>query len=75
MRLFLYGTLRDSTRLAQNSGDPPLPPRRESGGKVLGALPNVGAPVAQRLAAYEGAPYRLARVVVNTPFGKTAARA
>ncbi len=48
--------------------------RRERAGVVPGALVNVTAAAARRLAAYEGDTYRLLPVVVTTANGKTAAR-
>ena len=42
-------------------------------GLVTGAVIDVPARVLARLAAYEGPAYRLKRVVVATPNGKTAA--
>jgi gamma-glutamylcyclotransferase (GGCT)/AIG2-like uncharacterized protein YtfP len=47
--------------------------RRNRTGSVLGAVVTVRADVLARLAAYEGSAYRLRRVVVDTPNGKTAA--
>ena len=41
--------------------------RRQRGGKVHGAVFLAPAAVLARLAAYEGAAYRLVRVVVDTP--------
>jgi hypothetical protein len=46
---------------------------RARGGAVHGGLLVVPARSLARLAAYEGAAYRLMRVVVATPTGKTAA--
>jgi hypothetical protein len=48
--------------------------RRERGGVVDGAVVDVSAVAAARLAAYEGETYRLTPVVVATATGKTAAR-
>jgi hypothetical protein len=48
--------------------------RRERAGVVTGALADVGAVAARRLAAWEDGPYRLVPVVVTTANGKTAAR-
>ena len=49
--------------------------RRDRRGAVSGAVVKVPAPVLRRLVAYEGPAYRLVRVVVQTPNGKTAANA
>jgi hypothetical protein len=48
--------------------------RRDRAGEVTGALVDVTAAAAMRLAAYEGDMYRLLPVVVMTASGKTAAR-
>jgi gamma-glutamylcyclotransferase (GGCT)/AIG2-like uncharacterized protein YtfP len=48
--------------------------RRDRAGVVTGALVDVTAAAARRLAAYEGDTYRLLPVVVTTAAGKTAAR-
>ena len=48
--------------------------RRERGARVHGAVLDVPAAALKRLAAYEGTRYRLTRVVVVTPNGKTAAQ-
>jgi gamma-glutamylcyclotransferase (GGCT)/AIG2-like uncharacterized protein YtfP len=48
--------------------------RRERGAVVDGAVVDVSAAAAARLAAYEGETYRLTPVVVSTANGKTAAR-
>jgi hypothetical protein len=48
--------------------------RRDRTGVVTGALVDVSATAAARLAAYEGDSYRLMPVVVTTASGKTAAR-
>jgi len=47
--------------------------RRARTARTQGALVAVGADSLARLAAYEGALYRLTRVVVATPSGKTVA--
>ena len=47
--------------------------RRDRTGVVRGALLTVPARALARLTSYEGSAYRLARVVVVTPNGKTAA--
>jgi gamma-glutamylcyclotransferase (GGCT)/AIG2-like uncharacterized protein YtfP len=88
MRLFLYGTLLGERRLGPSvpatltgwrrvtlRGTPYPTLRRARGGAVSGAVVDVPAPVLRRLVAYEGPTYRLARVVVQTASGKTAARA
>jgi len=49
--------------------------RRDRTGSVRGAVVTVRGHVLARLAAYEGPAYRLTRVVVDTPNGKTAANA
>ncbi len=49
--------------------------RRHRGGVISGTVVDVSAMAAKRLAAYEGAAYRLVPVVVATANGKTAARA
>jgi gamma-glutamylcyclotransferase (GGCT)/AIG2-like uncharacterized protein YtfP len=49
--------------------------RRDRAGVVHGAVLAAPARVLARLAAYEGQAYRLARVVVRTANGKTAAHA
>jgi gamma-glutamylcyclotransferase (GGCT)/AIG2-like uncharacterized protein YtfP len=49
--------------------------RRDRTGSVCGAVVTVRAQMLVRLAAYEGPAYRLTRVVVDTPNGKTAAYA
>jgi len=48
--------------------------RRERVGVLTGAVVDVTAAAAKRLAAYEGDTYRLSPVVVTTANGKTAAR-
>jgi gamma-glutamylcyclotransferase (GGCT)/AIG2-like uncharacterized protein YtfP len=88
MRLFLYGTLLGDRRLGPSAPAilmgwrrvglrgtryPTL--RRDRQGAVSGAVVNVPAAVLRRLVAYEGPAYRLARVVVRTASGKTAAYA
>jgi gamma-glutamylcyclotransferase (GGCT)/AIG2-like uncharacterized protein YtfP len=88
MRLFLYGTLLDDHRLGpsvpatlmgwrrvalRGTRYPTL--RRDRRGAVVGAVVDVPAPMLRRLVAYEGPAYRLARVVVRTASGKTAAYA
>ncbi len=47
--------------------------RRDRRGVVHGVLVDVQARAMGRLAAYEGPAYRLRRVVVDTPNGKTSA--
>lgn len=47
--------------------------RRYRAGCVAGVVVDVSAPALARLAAYEGPPYRLTRVVVQTAKGKTTA--
>jgi len=49
--------------------------RRQRAGTVRGAVVTVPARALARLAAYEGPAYRLTRVVVVTPNGKTAVHA
>jgi gamma-glutamylcyclotransferase (GGCT)/AIG2-like uncharacterized protein YtfP len=49
--------------------------RRQRAGIVRGAVVTVPARALARLAAYEGPAYRLTRVVVVTPNGKTAVHA
>jgi len=86
MRLFLYGTLLGDRKLGpsvpatltgwrrvalRGTRYPTL--RRDRQGAVTGAVVDVPAPVLRRLVAYEGPTYRLARVVVQTAAGKTAA--
>jgi gamma-glutamylcyclotransferase (GGCT)/AIG2-like uncharacterized protein YtfP len=67
-------TLRGWRRVAlSNTPWPTL--RRDRAGIVTGALVDVTAAAARRLAAYEGDAYRLVPVVVMTANGKTAARA
>jgi gamma-glutamylcyclotransferase (GGCT)/AIG2-like uncharacterized protein YtfP len=88
MRLFLYGTLLGDPRVGPSAPAsltgwrrvalrgtryPTL--RRDRQGAVTGAVVDVSAPVLRRLIAYEGPVYRLARVVVQTASGKTAAYA
>ncbi len=48
--------------------------RRDRGGTVQGVVLDVPAGALARLIAYEGPAYRLTRVVVHAPRGKTAAR-
>lgn len=48
-------------------------PTLRRGGRVPGAVLDVGAPALRRLTAYEGPRYRLTRVVVATPRGKIGA--
>ena len=48
--------------------------RRDRRGVVRGVLVDVQARAMGRLAVYEGPAYRLTRVVVDTPNGKTSAR-
>jgi gamma-glutamylcyclotransferase (GGCT)/AIG2-like uncharacterized protein YtfP len=88
MRLFIYGTLIGDPRLElgapatltgwrrvalRGTRYPTL--RRDRNGAVSGVVVDVPAPVLRRLVAYEGAAYRLARVVVQTAGGNTAAYA
>lgn len=47
--------------------------RREPGKAVAGSILTVGAAALARLTAHEGSAYRLTRVVVDTPTGKTGA--
>lgn len=49
--------------------------RRDRAGAVTGAVVDVDAAAARRLAAYEGSLYRLVPVVVATATGNTVARA
>lgn len=66
-------TLHGWRRVAlPHAGWPTL--RRDRAGVVTGAVVNVTAAAARRLAAYEGDTYRLLPVVVATVNGKTAAR-
>jgi gamma-glutamylcyclotransferase (GGCT)/AIG2-like uncharacterized protein YtfP len=67
-------TLSGWRRVALRDGRYPTL-RRHRAGVVCGAVLTVPVRALARLAAYEGAPYRLTRVVVQTPNGKTAARA
>ena len=55
----------------RNSPYPTL--RRDRLATTQGLVVNIGADTARRLAIYEGAKYRLKRVVVQTAKGKTAA--
>jgi gamma-glutamylcyclotransferase (GGCT)/AIG2-like uncharacterized protein YtfP len=88
MRLFLYGTLLADRRLGAGTAAtltgwrrvvlrgtryPTL--RHDRRGAVSGAAVEVPAHVLRRLVAYERPTYRLMRVVVQTPSGKTAAYA
>jgi gamma-glutamylcyclotransferase (GGCT)/AIG2-like uncharacterized protein YtfP len=66
-------TLTGWQRVAMRGGPYPTL-RRLRGGVVRGALVTVSAHTLARLAAYEGPVYRLTRVVVQTPKGKTAAQ-
>ena len=66
-------TLQGWRRVAVRGGRYPTL-RRDRAGFVHGALLTTPARVLARLAAYEGPAYRLARVVVRTANGKTAAR-
>lgn len=89
MRLFLYGTLLADPRLTgpqtratlkgwrrvalRFTRYPTL--RRYRTGSVPGVVIDVPSRTLARLNAYEGPAYRLTRVVVDTPNGKTAAQA
>ena len=89
MRLFLYGTLLGDRRLAgpqfsatltgwrrvvlRRTPYPTL--RRDRGGSVSGVVVDVPSRTLAQLIAYEGPAYRLTRVVVDTPSGKTVAHA
>jgi gamma-glutamylcyclotransferase (GGCT)/AIG2-like uncharacterized protein YtfP len=89
MRLFLYGTLLDDHRLARSQvaatlqgwrrvvlRRTPYPTlRRDRSSCVPGIVVDVPARTLAQLNAYEGPAYRLTRVVVDTPSGKTAAHA
>lgn len=66
-------TLTGWRRVALRGGRYPTL-RRHRGGVVRGALFTASARALARLAAYEGAAYRLVRVAADTPNGKTAAR-
>ena len=65
-------TLAGWRRVALRGGRYPTLCRHRCG-HVRGALVTASARTLARLAAYEGAVYRLVRVVVDTPNGKTAA--
>jgi gamma-glutamylcyclotransferase (GGCT)/AIG2-like uncharacterized protein YtfP len=65
-------TLRGWRRV-QLLGAPYPTLRRDPAATVRGATLTVGPAVLRRLSAYEGPRYRLTRVVVATPRGKTAA--
>jgi gamma-glutamylcyclotransferase (GGCT)/AIG2-like uncharacterized protein YtfP len=69
----IQATLHGWRRVAMRGGRYPTL-RRQRGGLVHGAVIPAPAAVLARLMAYEGAAYRLVRVVVDTPNGKTAAR-
>ena len=80
MRWFLYGSLRDPAVLAgwrrvARAGGPWPTLRRDRTGRVRGALLAVPAVARARLGAYEGAAYRLRRVIVVTSRGLRAALA
>jgi gamma-glutamylcyclotransferase (GGCT)/AIG2-like uncharacterized protein YtfP len=66
-------TLQGWRRVALRGGRYPTL-RRDRACVVHGAVVAVPARVLARLAAYEGPAYRVARVVVRTANGKTAAR-
>jgi len=63
-------TLRGWRRVCLRAS--PYPTLRR-GGSVAGVVRDVSAATLRRLTAYEGPRYRLTRVVVATPRGKTAA--
>ena len=66
-------TLHGWRRVALRGGRYPTLQRHRTG-VVRGAVLTVPTRALARLAAYEGAAYRLTRVVVDTRNGKTAAR-
>ena len=68
----VQATLHGWRRVAVRGGRYPTL-RRDRGGLVGGMLVGVPARAMGRLAAFEGSAYRLTRVVVGTPNGKTSA--
>jgi gamma-glutamylcyclotransferase (GGCT)/AIG2-like uncharacterized protein YtfP len=72
-RRCVVATLHGWQRVALPSGRYPTL-RHCRGGVVTGAVVEVDAAAARRLAAYEGDAYRLVPVVVATATGKIAAR-
>jgi gamma-glutamylcyclotransferase (GGCT)/AIG2-like uncharacterized protein YtfP len=65
-------TLAGWQRVAARGGRYPTL-RRARAGRVNGAIVDVSARALAKLAAYEGPAYRLTRVVVHAPYGKTVA--
>ncbi|HTW71867.1 MAG TPA: gamma-glutamylcyclotransferase family protein [Acetobacteraceae bacterium] len=70
----MVATLQGWQRVALPNGRWPTL-RRHRNGEVTGALVDLDAAAARRLAAYEGDAYRLVPVVVATATGNTAAKA
>ncbi len=68
----VQATLHGWRRVAVRGGRYPTL-RRDRNGLVHGMLVDVSARAMGRLAVYEGPAYRLTRVVVDTPNGKTSA--